>query len=562
MVFIRGTHDLALPAGGEASAAAARRQVEEGRSSYGYLFPDLADDPAVGCFAGTGEAETIARLRAFEEATHLPVHAPAALLMRLPAAYTYFGQFLNHDISAPVLRLPGEPGAAPPPGIIGTEDLSGLDKTRRAGRAAILARLVNEQARPLMLGSLYGDWPETEDPDVAALFEADGKRFRLAVAGVEADRAFEDIDIDPGKVFHATGAPDLPRGAGVALIADRRNDGNLILSQMHLAFLRVHNRAVAALEPAHPDPVACFNAARRLVTLHYHWLILNDFLPRLLSRSVLKVPLAEWQGRTSGLPGRVPLEFTTAAFRFGHSMVGRAYDFNANFGLGGRIAPGAKLMDLFRFTSAQNMGQGAAPPGGAVRQVPDHWVIDWDRMTAGRGAGGAGGHGGAERIDLNFAPDMLNVAGDATVAEHGSILFRNLLRGFHRRIPFGQVLARAYGVPLLSPDQMRAALPRHASPAGEFPSPQAAAVALGMVEEMPAWLYFLCESRALERGERVGPTASRIIADSIVGLMRAESGSLLGAQGAGWHPRDSLLRDREGRALETLRGFLMFSAEG
>jgi hypothetical protein len=549
MVFIRGTHDLMELAGGMPAGGVARQ------SRYGYLFPALADEPGVGCFAGTDEAETLARLRAFEQATHLPVNPPSALLMRLPAAYTYFGQFVNHDISAPVGEVAAN-GAPQPTGVIGPADPPGLAQGWRADRATILARVVNEQGRPLMLGSLYGDWPDDDDPGIEALFDRDGKRFRLARTEVPKDQEFLDLGIDPTTVVHATAAPDLPRRGRMAMIADRRNDGNLILSQMHLALMRVHNRAVAALEPKIRDNAACFRAARRLVTLHYHWLILNDFLPRILSRTVLRRPLADWASRL-GAAREVPMEFTTAAFRFGHSMVGRSYDFNANFGAGGRIAPEAKLIELFRFTSSQNMGQ----LEGATRQVPDHWVIDWDRMTAGRTAQSGGGHAGAERIDLNFAPDMLNVAGDAAVPEHGSILFRNLLRGFHRRIPFGQRLAAAYGVERLTVQQMRTALPRRRSPGGAYASPLVAADALGFMEEMPAWLYFLCEAKALERGARVGPTASRIIADTIVGLMRGEEDSLLGTSGGTWHPRDSVLRDREGRALETLRGFLLFSQE-
>lgn len=552
MVFIRATHDLTEP--GAAVPELARAQAW---TRYGYLFPDLADDPNVGCFAGTDEAGTIARLKAFEVATHLPFNPPAALLMRLPAAYTYFGQFLNHDISAPVGSVSVVPEGMGAAGVIGDADPPGLGKTWRADRATILARIINEQGRPLMLGSLYGDWPEVEDADLVALYEPDRMRFRLGQTAKAPAQEFLDLEKDPETIVQPI-KPDLQRRGREALIADRRNDGNLVLSQMHLAFLRVHNRAVDMLEPKLGAGEACFLAARRLVTLHYHWLILHDFLPRLLSRSVLTRPLSEWPARP-GTGRAVPMEFTTAAFRFGHSMVGRAYDFNANFGQGGRITSEAKLMDLIRFTSAHNMGH----PEGPARPLPAHWVIDWDRMTAGR-TGGArrGGHSGAERIDLHFAPDMLNVAGDATVPEHGSIMFRNLLRGFHRRIPFGQKLAEACGVPRLDDEQIRAAFPRHASSSADFASPLAAAEALGMIDEMPAWLYFLCEARALERGERVGPTASRIIADTVVGLMRADAGSLLRQEGREWHPRDSVLRDKNGRALETLRSFLMFSDEG
>ena len=459
MCAIKTSHDLQTGADGPPPGPASR-------SSYSYLFPDLADAPNSGRFNGTDDGGTIQRLKDFEIACrqpYTPIPLPG-LTIDLPAAYTYFGQFLNHDISAPVGGLLQDLTRVDPVGIVGSVDHGGLEKGWRADVATILQHFANEQVRPLTLASLYGDGPE-----VAGLYQTDGRRFHLAQTSVTPAQAFRDQKIDPDAVFHACCAPDIPRKDHLPLIADQRNDGNLILSQLHLAFMLCHNKAVAALEACGTPGDEVFATVRQLVTLHYHWLILNDFLPALLSKTVLARPLAQWQPRP--LPaGTVPMEFTTAAFRFGHSMVGRAYDFNANFGQGGRISTaGASLLQLFAFTSQGNMEDPRGPPC----QLPDHWVIDWDRLTRNQApdAGPDPVSGKAERFDLDFAPDMLNVAGDAQVVEQGSILFRNLLRGFHRRIPFGQHLAREYGVTLLSRAALRAAMPQHRSPSGDYPIP-------------------------------------------------------------------------------------------
>lgn len=526
-------------------------------SRYCYLFPDLAADPAVGLFAGTDDAGTLARLKAFEVSTRLPNLPPSAITIALPAAYTYFGQFLNHDISAPETD-DATPDLAPA-GIIGSAEPPGLAATTRADPASILSSLINQHHAPLMLDSLYADGPDSPDPEVAALYAPDGKRFRIATTSRLPDSHFADLGLDPARVVHASGAADMPRLGGIALIADRRNDGNLILSQLHLAMMLAHNRAVDAIDSRKTDRADCFHAARRLVTLHYHWLILQDFLPRLLSQKVLTQPLTDWTSRLNA-GGEVPMEFTTAAYRFGHSLVGRNYDFNANFGQDGRMAPAASLMDLFNFTSQNNMAQSAgAPP----IHLPDHWVIEWERLTREPSPPQVNetAHGRAERIDLHFAPDMLNVAGEAMVPEHGSILFRNLMRGFHRRMPFGQQLADACGIPRLMPDQLRAAMPRYLSTAGEDTSPAAAAERLGLIEETPAWLYLICESDVMEDGTRLGPTASTIIADTMVGLMRANPASLLG-EAAGWHPKESPLKGTDGHPLTTLRAFLLWATAG
>jgi hypothetical protein len=531
----------------------------QARAKYTYLFPTLANDPMVGCFAGTTPRETSDRLRAFEIATRTPLSDLPVMQMRLPAAYTYFGQFMNHDISAPVGDVVSQDRAAPPSGVIGAVDPPGLDRSRRATAEIILQNFANEHAEPLTLASLYGDGPASADPEVRALYGPDGKRFILGKTRREPERFFTDRSKDPARVVHATGAPDIPRKDGLPLIADRRNDENLIVSQLHLALMLFHNKAVAALEPRIADAAQCFAEARALVTRHYQWLILNDYLPQLLSRSVRSEPFARYPSRLTEAH-RVPLEFTTAAFRFGHSMVGAAYDFNANFGLNGRLSPeGAKLEELFGFTSHQNMGQ--STPG--LQELPDHWVIDWDRMTRllpGTERTPPREFGSAERIDLTFAPDMLNLVGDSNVAVHGSILFRNLMRGFHRRIPFGQHLAAEYHVAPLTEAEVRDALPQEkALSPGEKPLRQVAED-LGLLAETPAWLYFLCEARQRENGERVGATASHIIADTIVGLMRLNPASLLNTAKR-WHPRQSPLTTPGAEGLTSIRKLLCFAVK-
>ena len=541
---IGSTHNM-LDQTGTASAS---------QSRYIYLFPDLAGAETVGCFAGTTPRQTWERLRSFEVATREPLSNMPVLQMRLPPHYTYFGQFVNHDISAPVGDVVSHVGQAPL-GVVGAVDPPGLDRAKRAGLAVILGNFANEHPEPLMLASLYGDGPQSTDPEIRALYE-DGKRFRLGRTRREADGVFTNLMLDPARVIRATGAPDLPRAGGLPLIADRRNDENLILSQLHLALMLFHNKAVAALEPQFADPVECFREARALVTRHYHWLILNDYLPQLLSRDLPR-PFARYASRLTEA-NRVPLEFTTAAFRFGHSMVSEAYDFNANFGLGGRISPkGARLEELFAFTSRRNMAQ--ARPG--LPELPDHWVIDWDRMTRllpGRAVPGRE-FGSAERIDLSFARDMLNLVGDSDVAVHGSILFRNLMRGFHRRIPFGQVLAQRYGVAPLTEAEVLDALPLETQPpVGK--SLRQVAGEMGLLAETPAWLYFLCEARIRENGDRVGATASHIIADTMVGLMRLNPGSLLN-QADRWHPRQSVLTTPGAEGLTSIRKLLRFAVK-
>lgn len=516
--------------------------AQAGQASYCYLFPELADRPDAGLFPATTAKETLARLTAFERVyRQFETHTRR---MQLPAAYTYFGQFMNHDMSAPV-NVAGRSRSGPAATVIGSGDPPDLGLRRRPrSTAAILARIRNEQQNPLMLESLYADGPRSADPEVRSLYEADGVRFKLAKATTLGRQELAAATVAPERVMHRRGAHDIPRDAarGIPLIADRRNDENLILSQLHLALMLLHNRAAAALKPTIPDPVERFAAARLLLTRHYHWCILHDYLPSLLSAGAVSQALSA-PPRLSA-PGGVPVEFTTAAFRFGHSMVSQLYDFNGNFGEGGRVSDAAKLHELFAFTSQGRM----APFAHATSQLPDHWVADWDRLTRLSGTP----RGGADRIDLSFAADMLNHMQHSGNLLHASIFFRNVMRGFFRRMSFGQDFAQAYGIKPLSARQVLSAMPKTVRPA---------ASAAGFGRSTPAWLYFMCEADVLEGGERLGPTASRIIADTVTGLIRHHAGTTLQQDGRAWHPLHSVLKTQNGKPLVSLRALLLCAEE-
>ncbi len=519
------------------------------RSDYTYLFPGLSNSPEAGLFPGTGEAETLQRLLRFEETYR--TYAFDVRRMSLPPAFTYFGQFVNHDLSAPVGGVKNEDASIAAASVINSQDLPGLDlSTRAPDTGAILRDLRNEQESPLTLCSLYAEGPYTADPEVRSLYDGDGVFFRLATSSGVSRAALAATTLDPANVHRDVGAPDIPRHPTErkALIADRRNDENLLISQLHLALMLVHNKAARALGPSARSASECFTAARRLVTRHYHWCILNDYLPKLLWEGVLGKVLA---GDPRLTRPEVPMEFTTAAFRFGHSMVSQKYDFNPNFGAEKLISPAATLPDLFAFTSRGGMGSF----GNETVQLPDHWVADWDRLTR------AGEAAGADRIDMRFAPGMLNHLSHTDNMRHSSIFFRNVLRGFHRRIAFGQDYARAYRVERLTADQILDAMPLDPSQAVlGMEDVRAAAMQAGFGDHTPAWLYFLCEADALAGGQKLGPTASYIIADTVVGLIRQQPDSILNLPG-GWRPADSPLRRKTGEPLDSIRNLLLFSAE-
>src|SRR4051794_20641336 len=258
---------------------------------------------------------------------------------KIPAGFTYLGQFLDHDLT--------------------------FDKTTvMLGTKITPAQLLQGRSPSLDLDSLYGAGPS--DPQSAQFYEADGVHLKMgrtvAAGGIAAKDGF-----------------DLPRGAGSgaaqkrkAVIPDKRNDENLAVAQTHLAMIRFHNRVVDTL-PASVPASEKFAHARAKVTRHYQWMLRNDYLPRICQASVVNDVFTNGRKafEVSVAPTDVPtmpIEFSVAAFRLGHSMIRQAYNWNAAFD------DGAGTLDyLFIFTAL------SGDLGGGPR-LATNWVADFRRL--------------------------------------------------------------------------------------------------------------------------------------------------------------------------------------
>jgi hypothetical protein len=243
---------------------------------------------------------------------------------QIPSGFTYLGQFIDHDLT--------------------------FDKTAvTLGTAISPALLLQARSPSLDLDSLYGAGPA--DPESARFYEADGVHLKHGkTAAVGGDAAMDGFD--------------LPRGAGSnaaakrkAVIPDPRNDENLAVAQTHCALIRFHNRVADPLPAALPAAQR-FTQARELVTKHYQWMIRHDFLPRICKPAVLNDVFRNGRkafevGATPTDVPTMPIEFSIAAYRLGHSMVRRAYNWNARFDNG---AGTLDFLFLFSGTSGDIAG--------------------------------------------------------------------------------------------------------------------------------------------------------------------------------------------------------------
>jgi Animal haem peroxidase len=358
---------------------------------------------------------------------------------RVEAGWPFFGQYVAHDLTAD--RSP----------LRAHTDLEAL-RNMRSPRAN--------------LESLYGGGPA----GTPYLYSRD----------------------DPVKLLEND--DDLPRNQeGIALIGDPRNDVHVFMSQMQVAFIRAHNLLVERLREDGVDDGELFDEARRALTWHYQWLIVNDFLPGLVGQELVD-ELLETGARFYHPGGEpfIPIEFADAAYRYGHSQIRQLYQLQPD-GPSYAVFP-----DLLSF----------GPVGD--RQVDWSMLFDVPGLPPAQRAKPIDGQLPRSLIEL---PQALTGAVDDT---YHSLAARDLERGHGTGLPSGEAVARLIGTDLLTENEL--GLQAH-----------------GWNGETPLWLYVLLESSARHDGDRLGEVGGRIVAEVLHGVIAADPESYLAVEPR-WSP--------------------------
>ncbi len=410
---------------------------------YGRMFPDLPSPQTDEAILLTlGKSGSVMDAASRPDDTGASTDNP-----RVPAGWTFFGQFIAHDITA--------------------------DRSLLLHHAR-LKELRNFRTPRLDLESLYAAGP-TGSPYLYDLDDAD--KFLLGIN-------------DQGEM------EDLPRNRqGRALLGDPRDDVHLIISQLHLAFLKFHNAVVGYLR-AQGVPVAdVFSQAQRLVRWHYQWIVVHEFLPLTVGEDLVRELLSTgMKFYTYPDEPYIPVEFADAAYRYGHSQVRSLYTLNSG-GATGQVFPDCA---------------GTCP-------VPHDRAIDWayffdvDNKRPPQAS---------KRIDTLLAHSLIDlptsVVGNTEIPEQHSLAYRDLVRGEALDLPSGEAIARAMGVAPLSQDEV-----------GLW--------TMGWKSETPLWYYILKESEVRHGGERLGDVGGRIVAEVLLGLIDGDSSSYRNAE-AEWRP--------------------------
>lgn len=447
-------------------------------TNYDYLFKDIANDPTSKL---PSTPETIKGLKDLGEKL---IEKETESDTEIPAAYTYLGQFIDHDITLEASSDKFED--------IKTDFFKPIDP--------IVAKdnIKNLRSATFDLDSLYQNAPTI------------GAQLKLG-------QTTSTGNIPPGK----TNNNDLPRIGGQpqpdgshrkALIGDHRNDENLIVSQLHLAFIKFHNQVQSKNN-------FTFEETQKVVRQHYQWIVINDFLKQICDNSVIDDILINGNKfyKPSETDFFIPLEFTVAAYRFGHSMVRSDYNFNLNFKEGGVLQNTKSTLDqLFQFT-------GLSGDFAGFSSLPENWIIEWENFLPFN----KGINEKARKINTHLTHFLMKLPEGGTQPVMQSLAKRNLLRGYLLNLPIGQAIASEVlnTTDVLNPEQIL----NNANP-----EEREVLIANNFHNRTPLWYYILAEASIQQDGEKLGILGSRIVGETIVGLVRESADSILKENG--WKP--------------------------
>jgi len=400
----------------------------------------------------------------------------------IPAGYTYFGQFVDHDITLDVS--------------------SSLD-------VATDATTVNNMRSPALdLDSVYGRGPALDPFLYVFPVSGPASAIKLALgtnrpsgpggpggnAGIGGTKVQTDYDVP-----RMNNPLDPTASTLTAVIGDPRNDENLIVSQFHHAMLKFHNK-VADLLLLVGFPGDIFLEARKIVTQHYQWAVVNDFLKRVCGATPVANALTSVIAPI-GSAFRMPVEFSVAAYRFGHSMIRDGYWVNFF-----QIA--APLADVFAFNRKPNL------------PVLSNWAVDFNAFFDTGVVVPVNNK--ARPIDSNLA-NKLESLPDFT-GLMSILATRNLRRGLALGLPSGQATAAHFGLPVLTSAQLTSGLP-----ANEVAVLNASGNLL--LNKTPLWYYVLREAAVINGGNQLGPLGAKIVADTFVRMLKRDAGSYLNVTG-------------------------------
>ncbi|MEM7551898.1 MAG: peroxidase family protein [Bacteroidota bacterium] len=448
---------------------------QQSPAKYGRLFPELKDENHESHAFELGELNG-----------PMDEQNEAQKTNSVPLGMVFLGQYIDHDLA---------------------HDFSS-DFHRQNSPDSI----TNFATPYFDLEGLYAKGPER----FSELYKEDGIRLLTG-----KDEPFYSKERESLKKF------DILRDSrGIGILGSALNDENVVVSQLHLKFIEFHNAIADVLEYELSSYLAdapltemenfiqkngLSVSARRVTQWHYQWIIIHEFLPMIIGEPMARELLIHGRQfyKPETLPPYLPVEFSAAAYRFGHSIVSdRLYLQDPQY-----------VYDLF----GRNLGSGFTALGDSAR------IVQWDHFFALNSTPVQL----ANKVDTKIVSSLLNLPFRIVRDSVNSLATRNLMRGESFNLPSGQQVRERLGISdtinskvdeFLNKDEFKELPP-------EFST------------HTPLWFYILAESEIIGRmdkngskpGEGLGPTGARIVGEVMIGLIEEDPNSYLN-QMKNWKP--------------------------
>jgi hypothetical protein len=413
------------------------------------------------------------------------------------SAFGYaWGQFIDHDMdltpagsgeSLPITVAPGDPigGAGPLPFT-----RSSFDPSTGTGTSNPRQQ-INVNTSFLDLSEVYGSTAAVAD----ALRTHVGGQLKTSPGNLPPLNNTTYFTAAQLAVINMANDSQAVPSTDLFVTGDVRGNETLELTALQTLFLRNHNRIAAELQAAHPHwtDEHLYQEARKLNIATEQMITYNAYLPDLLGRGALR----QYTGYNPSVNPSIATEFSTVAFRFGHSLLSGDIERQGNDGLGIADATGDASISLAQdFFDPYLLN-----PNGVVDPLTGHTSSDIGPILKGAA------DNNAQELDLMVIRDVRNLLFGNGAFGGQDLIARDIQRAHDDGIGTYNQVRVAYGLP---------AVTSFADITSNVAVQQQLAAAYGSVDNIDPFEGGLAEDHVA--GSDMGPLFTAIIADQFARL--------------------------------------------
>lgn len=294
----------------------------------GYSTPSLPQDPS---------ARVVSNLINNQADPADPSQDIATVNQQSLSDFVYsFGQFMDHDMDLTLGNGASDPIPVPVGDPIGGPNdtplafaLSNTDPATGTGPGNP-AQQINSISSYFDLSQVYGSDVATDN----ALRTFVGGQMKTSPGGLPPlDNSTYFTTAQLAAINASVGgmADDGPVAQSQMYVTgDSRGNENVELTVLQTLFLDNHNRLAAELQKENPTwtDQQLFDAAREINIAQYQSIIYNEWIPAVLGANALPA----YKGYNPNVDASIANEFSTVAFRFGHSLLSGDVERQGNNG--------------------------------------------------------------------------------------------------------------------------------------------------------------------------------------------------------------------------------------